>query len=68
MPIASVISPILETVLDAVVVMDRDGIIRAWNHHAEAIFGWTASEAVGQNLGDLIVPPALRQAAERALA
>ena len=67
MPIASVISPILETVLDAVVVMDRDGIIRAWNHHAEAIFGWTAAEAVGQNLGDLIVPPALRQAHHRGL-
>jgi PAS domain S-box-containing protein len=67
MPIASVISPILETVLDAVVVMDRDGIIRAWNHHAEAIFGWTAAEAVEQNLGELIVPPALRQAHHRGL-
>ncbi len=67
MPIASVIAPILETVLDAVVVMDRDGIIRAWNQHAETIFGWTAAEAIGQNLGELIVPPALRQAHHRGL-
>lgn len=67
MPIESVIAPILETVLDAVVVMDRDGIVRAWNHHAEAIFGWSATEAIGQNLGELIVPPALRQAHHRGL-
>ena len=31
MPIETVIRPILDTVLDAVVVMDRAGTIRAWN-------------------------------------
>ena len=67
MPIESVLSPILETVLDAVVVMDRDGVVRAWNHHAESIFGWSSSEAIGQNLGDLIVPPSLREAHHRGL-
>jgi len=67
MPIESVLSPILETVLDAVVVMDRDGVVRAWNQHAQTIFGWSASEAIGQNLGDLIVPPALREAHHRGL-
>jgi len=68
MPIETVIRPILDTVLDAVVVMDRAGVIRAWNHHAEAIFGWTAEEAVGRDLGELIVPPALRDAHHRGLA
>ena len=67
MPIESVIAPIMETVLDAVVAMDRDGIVRAWNHHAEAIFGWSAAEAIGQNLGELIVPPSLREAHHRGL-
>lgn len=67
MPIESVISPILETALDAVVVMDRVGVVQAWNQHAETIFGWSATEAIGQNLGDLIVPPALRQAHHRGL-
>lgn len=67
MPIETVIKPILETVLDAVIVMDRDGVVRAWNRHAEATFGWSASEAVGRNLGDLIVPPALRDAHHRGL-
>ena len=67
MPIESIIAPILETVLDAVVVMDRDGIVRAWNRHAEAIFGWTAPEAIGKDLGELIVPSALREAHHRGL-
>ena len=68
MPIETIIRPILDTVLDAVVVMDRDGIVRAWNRHAETMFGWTAEEAVGRVLGDLIVPPALREAHHRGLA
>ena len=68
MPIETILRPILDTVLDAVVVMDRNGIIRAWNHHSETIFGWTADEAIGHNLGDLIVPPAMREAHHRGLA
>ena len=67
MAVESILSPILDTVLDAVVVMDRDGIVRAWNQHAQTTFGWTAAEAIGQNLGDLIVPPALREAHHRGL-
>ena len=59
--------PILETVLDAVVVMDRDGVVRAWNQRAETIFGWSAAEAIGQNLGSLIVPPSLREEHNRGL-
>ena len=59
MPINSVIAPILNTVLDAVVVMDRAGVVRAWNGHAEMIFGWSADEAIGRDLDALIIPPAL---------
>jgi PAS domain S-box-containing protein len=68
MPIEAALRPILDTVLDAVVVMDRDGVVRAWNQHAEATFGWTASEAMGRNLGELMVPPALRKAHHDGLA
>lgn len=67
MPITAAIQPILDTVLDAVIVMDRDGAVRAWNSHAETIFGWQPGEAVGRNLGDLIVPPELRDAHHRGL-
>jgi len=34
---------------------DRDGIIREWNATAEAIFGYTQNDAVGQTL-DLVIP------------
>src|SRR5712692_10884007 len=39
----------------AILYADRDGKIRFWNAGAEAIFGYSAEEAVGQSL-DLIVP------------
>ena len=39
----------------AIVFGDREGIIRLWNAGAEAMFGYTAAEAVGQSM-DLIVP------------
>ena len=45
---------------DAVVYSDEAGDIRYWNSAAEAMFGFTAAEAVGQKL-DIIVPESLRQ-------
>jgi PAS domain S-box-containing protein len=44
---------------DAIVTSDRDGLIRVWNAGAERIFGFTASEAIGQSL-DIIIPERLR--------
>jgi PAS domain S-box-containing protein len=51
---------IVESCGDAVVFADRDGVIRLWNHGAETIFGWAATEAIGRTL-DLIIPEKLRQ-------
>ena len=39
----------------AILFADREGKIRFWNAGAEAMFGYTAEEALGQSL-DLIVP------------
>ena len=50
------------TVLDAVVAVDRRGVITEWNHAAERTFGWTKAEAVGRSMGELIVPPQHRKA------
>jgi PAS domain S-box-containing protein len=58
----------LEAALDAVVVMDHRGRVLDWNRAAEAIFGYRAHEAVGQEMANLIVPPALRPAHRRGLA
>jgi len=51
---------IVEGAQDAIVFADPDGIIRLWNSGAEAIFGYSAKEALGQTL-DLIVPEKLRE-------
>ena len=44
---------------DAVIFVDKDGLIRLWNAGAEALFGYRAAEMEGRSL-DLIIPEALR--------
>ncbi len=39
----------------AIIVGDREGIVRLWNAGAESIFGWTAEEALGKSM-DMIIP------------
>jgi PAS domain S-box-containing protein len=46
---------------DAIIFADCAGVIRLWNQGAEALFGYSAAEAVGQTL-DLIVPAPSRTA------
>ena len=45
---------------DAIIFADSKGVIHLWNSGAEALFGYAASEAVGQTL-DLIIPERLRE-------
>ena len=47
---------ILETALDAVVVMNERGIITGWNQWATTTFGWSSAEAIGRPLSALIMP------------
>ncbi len=58
---------VLDTALDAVVVMDVRGLVVGWNDHASEIFGWEAREAIGQRLSNLIVAPQYRTAHETGL-
>jgi PAS domain S-box-containing protein len=58
----------LESSLDAVVTMDARGRVLGWNHAAETTFGYRADEAVGREMAELIVPPALRAAHRKGLA
>jgi len=51
---------IIEGAQDAIIFADKEGIIRLWNSGAEAIFGYSAAEAIGETL-DLIVPEKLRE-------
>jgi PAS domain S-box-containing protein len=52
---------LLRDMAEAVVFADRDGMIRAWNPGAGALFGFSAAEALGRSL-DLIIPEPLRPA------
>ncbi len=52
---------ILESANDAFVSMDEGGRITAWNHRAEELFGWPASEALGRPLADTVVPARFRE-------
>jgi len=58
---ASLAESILEQIADAVIYADDTGTIMRWNHAAAALFGYSAAEALGQNL-DLIIPEHLRAA------
>ncbi len=39
---------------DAIFVRDMDGIVRSWNRGAEALYGWTAAEAEGRRVPELL--------------
>ena len=50
----------------AIATSDRAGRIMSWNPAAERLYGWTASEAVGRDLDDLVAAgsPEIRAEAE----
>jgi PAS domain S-box-containing protein len=58
---------VLDTALDAVIVMDEDGRVVGWNARAERSFGWSAEDAIGERLSNLVIPDRYRQAHERGL-
>ncbi len=61
-------SAIMASSLDAVLTIDRAGIIVDFNPAAERIFGLRREDAVGQEMAELIIPPALRERHRRGLA
>jgi PAS domain S-box-containing protein len=51
---------LLATAGDAILAVDRDGIIQFWNPGAERIFGFSPDEALGRPL-EIIIPENLRR-------
>lgn len=45
---------LMELASEAIIVRNLDGTIRFWNSGATAVYGWSAEEAIGSNLHDLL--------------
>jgi two-component system sensor kinase FixL len=48
---------ILDSAPDAVIVIDLAGVMTSFSPAAERLFGWTAAEAIGQNISLLMPEP-----------
>ena len=55
------LSSILDTVPDAMILIDEQGIMQSFSSAAEQMFGWSAAEALGRNVS-LLMPAPHREA------
>jgi len=58
---------VLDTVPDAIVVIDECGLIRDFSPAAERLFGWTAADVAGKNVS-MLMPSPYREAHDAYLA
>ncbi|SCK24282.1 PAS domain S-box protein [Vogesella sp. LIG4] len=54
------LAAIVSSSADGIIGLQTDGTITAWNSGAEALFGYSAAEALGQRVADLLVPENLQ--------
>jgi diguanylate cyclase (GGDEF)-like protein/PAS domain S-box-containing protein len=59
---------ILTQAADAFISINAAGRITEWNRQAEETLGWTREEALGQDLAELIIPHAQREAHQQGIA
>ena len=59
---------LLDAVEQAVIAIDRNGQIIYWNRFAEQLYGWKASETLGQNISAIISSGTAREQATEIMA
>ena len=57
---------VLASVEQAIISTDARGVVLAWNEHAERLYGWRASEAIGRRLDEMVPAAGDSHALERA--
>jgi PAS domain S-box-containing protein len=55
------LSSVIASALDAIVIINQEGNIVRWNKAATRIFGYTEEEVKGLAMADTIIPPAFMQ-------
>jgi len=56
------VNTIFNAAPEAVVMMDEDSKIVKWNHKAEELFKWSAGEAIGKPIYEIIMPEPFKEA------
>ncbi|WP_394234142.1 PAS domain-containing hybrid sensor histidine kinase/response regulator [Pseudomonas anguilliseptica] len=54
------LAAIVASSVDGIIGKDLDGTVTSWNKGAEKLFGYSAQEALGRRLTELVVPEALK--------
>jgi PAS domain S-box-containing protein len=54
--VAALNHSILESAQDCYVAVDEKGIVLAWNHTAEQVYGFPSEEALGRSMAELVMP------------
>lgn len=51
---------IMNAALDAIICIDKEGLVTFWNPQANQIFGWSENEVIGKVLSEIIIPEKYR--------